>query len=196
MSTHFLGLLVSIWKPARLLAPAPLPLTVILSLAGGGVVISVQVRVVSTIIHVITHKVEVDAGPVGALELVEHAGPGPGGADSHVVLVPGVAAVADASTHLVGVDALPISALEPGPGRADLLAAVIVAQFRLLIAAVTTVIHLVAEIIQTHTEMIVTLVFVLKTVFSVRIHDVDSSDVRFICSRWTEEIGSTPHEAI
>merc|ERR1712012_289682 len=108
----------------------------------------------------ITDRVEVDTRLVGALELIEHAGPGSGSADGHVILVPGVAAVGNAVTHLVAVDTFSISALESRSRGTNLVTAVIIAQLRLLVAAISTIIHLIAEIIETHTEMIVTLMLV------------------------------------
>ena len=45
------------------------------------------VRVVPTVVHVVTHVVEVNTGTVGAFELIEHAWLRFGSTDGHVVLV-------------------------------------------------------------------------------------------------------------
>jgi len=100
---------------------------------------------------------------VGALELVEHAGPWSAGTDGHVVLVTCVRTMLDTIAHLVLGNTLAISALE----LVNLFTCEVLTELRTLVCAVTAIIDFIAKIGVSHTEVVFTLMLVIRAVFSV-----------------------------
>jgi hypothetical protein len=97
---------------------------------------------------------------VGALEFVKHAGTGPAGTDGHVVLVTCVRAVLDSVTHLILGDTLAIPTLE----LVHLFTCEVFTQLWTLIGSVAAVINLIAEVRVTHTQVVLALKLLRRTV--------------------------------
>ena len=133
---------------------------VVLTLAS--VVAASLVRVVSTVVHVVADVVEVDTLVVGTLELIEHADPGLGCTDGHVVLVQTVLAVLKSVTDLVAVDTFPVPALElVGRTRP------VTAELWSLVTVVTAVINVVTQIVRSDTQMVGALELLCRAIFPV-----------------------------